>query len=163
MKHIIITAALSILCFTFGYCQNTNNGIIIQNNIYVAPPVYYTPVYTTPAYDPLNNPKVKQMMHDIELEHRRKERYASPTDMALFDKYASGSTKSIYSEYPVYYAKSKANLRADPGAKARVLTQLSQGEMVNVIMAYDNWWYVYYPHLKRKGYMHRSVLTTFGF
>ncbi|GAB3542463.1 hypothetical protein GCM10027443_43350 [Pontibacter brevis] len=159
MKKTIVFIALSVASCSFGYAQTTNNGIIIQNNIIVNPSPSTLPVYT-PEYDHLKDPKTQQMLWNIELDRPK---YYPPSGLDdLLSRSADYDAFDNYMKYataPTYYCKSNLNLRGGGGTDFPIVAQLQKSEKVLVISSDGDWWQVYYPHLNKKGYIKRTLLS----
>jgi hypothetical protein len=162
LARLLIPALLLLICKN-GYCQNTNNGVIIYNNL-VAEPAY-VPV---PPLDPGPNQidrlleKEARRVDMMDIERRLKEGQTR----ALYDDFSLSfmmSDDERYYSKPTYATTQLVNVRVHGGANYPVIKQLPKGTIVKVVAGGDylsdgGWWEVSVPGKKGTGYVHRKYL-----
>ena len=148
-----------------AHSQNTNNGVIINTNVYVGDPVYVplpAPVPPPNAFD--------QTMERIRREDERKDLERRLLEFRT-RPYGSGyslldgmDNEERYKDLPFYVTTKTVNERKYAGATHAILRQLPKGSVVKLVRGtddfFDEWWEVFVPGTNETGYVHRSFLKS---
>jgi hypothetical protein len=161
-RHLV-PLLLLLVCRT-GHCQNTNNGVIINNNLIVEP-VYIPVAPLNPGPSPFDllMEKEKRRMDMADIERRLKDAQTR----ALYDDFTLpimvASEDDIYRSKPTYITTQLVNVRIHGGANYPVIKQLPKGTIVKVVEGGDDfadggWWEVFVPGKKGTGYVYGKNL-----
>jgi hypothetical protein len=162
LTRLLVPILLLLICRT-GSCQNTNNGVIIYNNLVVEPT--YVPVAPlSPSPNPIDQilEKESRRMDMVDLERRLKDGQTR----ALYDDFSSSimmSEDEKYRSKPTYATTQLVNVRTRGGANYPIIKQISKDTTVKVVAGGDDfsdggWWEVFVPGKKGTGYVHRKYL-----